>query len=529
MAGILRKIPLFYKIMILTMALVLSVLSIAGFFVLRDVAAEERSDLGRRALDIGRLVASVPAVQNAILSEYPSAVLQPIAERWRQATGAAFIVIANMDQIRLTHPIPGNVGTPRSDLYQDPVIRDEEYVYEGKGSLAPSLRANVPVYAADGSNRQIGIVSVGFYMDDLQSMVRSHIRELLYAFLLALVASVAGALLMARNIKQAIFGLEPYEIATLLKERVATLEAIREGVVAVDVQGRIRLMNNEAALLLGLSGEQAVGIPIRDVFPDNRLDEVMSSGQASCDQEQRVGDTIILSHSVPIVVDNQVVGAVISFRDRTEISRLAEELTGVHRFVDLMRAQTHEFKNKMHTIAGLIQLGHYDQAVDLIVDSYSQQQGMLEQVRGKIKDSVTFGLIIGKCSRARERDIEFIVTPDTSFHSLPGRLTSGDMVIILGNLLENAIEAAGQAEQKQIILDIADDDEGVCIRVTNTGPGIAAELGNRIFQRGITTKGSSRGYGLALAAEKIQINKGSITYHNLDAGGVEFKVFLPRE
>ena len=528
MTGILRKIPLFYKIMVLTMTLVLLVLSIAGFFVLRDVAAEERSDLARRALDIGRLVASVPAVQNAILSDNPSEVLQPISERWRKATGAAFIIIANMDQIRLSHPIPANVGTPLTDLYREPVLRGEEYVYEGKGSLAPSLRANVPVYAADGS-RQIGFVSVGFYMDDLQSMVRSHRGEILYAFFGALIVSMIGALLLARNIKQAIFGLEPYEIATLLKERVATLEAIKEGVLAVDIQGNIRLLNNEAAAILGLAAEQALGMPIDTVFPANRLEEVMATGQPSCDQEQRVGDTIILSHSVPIVVDNRVVGAVISFRDRTEITRLAEELTGVHRFVDLMRAQTHEFKNKMHTIAGLIQLGHYDQAVDLIVDSYSQQQGMLEQLRGKIKDSVTFGLIVGKCSRAREMGIEFIVTPDTCFHALPGRLTSGDMVIILGNLIENAIEAAGRADHKGITLEIKDTDDGVHIRVENTGEWIPEELADRIFQRGVTTKGASRGYGLALVAEKIQINKGTIQYRNLNGGGVAFAVFLPRE
>lgn len=159
---------------------------------------------------------------------------------------AGILVIKN---VALSHPITANVGTPMADLYREPVLHGQEYVYVGKGSLAPSLRANVPIYAPDDPARQIGFVSVGFYLDDLNKTIAAGTKQVLYALLIALAFSVGGAVYVARDVKKAIFGLEPHEIAALLRERTATLEAIREGVVAVDKQGCIRMLNSEAAKL----------------------------------------------------------------------------------------------------------------------------------------------------------------------------------------------------------------------------------------------------------------------------------------
>jgi sensor histidine kinase regulating citrate/malate metabolism len=520
------RVSLQYKIMILTVAMVCLALTMAGAFVIHHIYQEIQDDIGNRALSIGRSIAEMPKVKENILNNNPSDVLQPIAEEWRRSTGAAFIVISNMSQIRLSHPILQNLGTPLTNLYRDPVLSGQEYVYIAKGSLAPSLRANIPIFAV-GENRQIGFVSVGFYVDDIYNKVLEGAKNVLYALLIALVLSIIGSVLVARNIKKAIYGLEPYEIATMFRENEATLDALREGVVAVDVAGKVRVVNNEAAAIMGKKTEEIYGQPIADFITQLHLDVVIGNGKALYDHEHRVNDIIILANIVPTIVDDNVVGAVITFRDRTEISRLAEEMTGVHRFVDLLRAQTHEFKNKLHAVAGLIQLGSYEQAVDLIIESYANHQGEFEKLRYTIKDAVTFGLLVGKMSRARELGIEFVILPETAMQSLPGQLTSGDMVIILGNLIENATEAVAAADNKRISLGIKEEETGVEIIVQNSGAWINESLRESIYERGMSGKGAYRGYGLALVSEKIKVNNGFISHSNLAEGGVEFKVWIP--
>jgi len=512
--------------MLLTVGMVCLVLTMAGALVIYHIYQEIEADIGNKALTIGRSIAEMPEVQANIIQANPSEVLQPLAEKIRLKTGAAFIVISNMEQIRLSHPILENLGTPLSNLYRDPVLRGQEYIYIAKGSLAPSLRANVPIFAA-GKQLQIGFVSVGFYIDDIYNSVLHGAKNVLYALLAALVLSMIGSVLVAKNIKKAIFGLEPYEIATMFREHEATLAAIREGVVAVDVHGQVRVINNEAAAVIGKKPGEIYGQPITKFITQLRLDFVIGTGTALYDHEQRVNDIIILANIVPTIVDDTVVGAVITFRDRTEISRLAEEMTGVHRFVDLLRAQTHEFKNKLHAVAGLIQLGSYEQAVDLIIESYANNQGEFEKLRYTIKDAVTFGLLVGKMSRARELGIEFLITPETAMQSLPGQLTSGDMVIILGNLIENATEAVAAAVSKKISLSITQEKTGVQIIVQNSGPWINESLGDRIYARGVSGKGAYRGYGLALVSEKIKVNNGIVSHSNLPEGGVEFKAWIP--
>ncbi|MDR3564574.1 MAG: sensor histidine kinase [Negativicutes bacterium] len=521
-----KKMSLQHKIMLLTISMVCFVLVTAGILVGRQVINEVQEDTAKRALDIARIVSQVPAVQEAILSENPSEVLQPLAERWRVATGASFIVIANMDQIRLSHTIASNVGTPMADLYREPVLHGEEYVYTGQGSLAPSLRANVPIYDAAG-RQQIGFVSVGFSLDDIFGRGMAGVRQVFYALLGALLLSLLGAHLLARDVKKSIFGLEPHEIATLLKERIATFEAIREGIIAVDGQGSIRFLNSEAASILGLKPDEATGLRIDSILLEYAMDDIIYKGQAVADKEYRVNDIIIFANSVPVVVDGAVVGAVISFRDRTEIYRLAEEITGVHRLVEVMRAQSHEFKNKLHAVSGLIQLGRYSEAVDFLTANYAPDADTFEWLSARIKESLTFGLLLGKISRAKEQGVELSVLPETMLSVLPKHFSSGDMVLVLGNLVENAIEAAALSEEKQAAVGVVNQPEAMVIVVRNSGRSIDAELGNNIYRRGVTTKGDGRGYGLALVAEKVAMNSGTITFHNLAAGGVEFVVSIP--
>lgn len=520
-----KRIKLQYKIAILSIIVVCFALLTAGVLVLKNVAEYVQDSAGDRALAIAQVVALSPTVQEALLSDNPSAVIQPFAENWRKSTGAAFVIVANMEQIRLSYPIPSMIGTPMAPLYREPVLRGEEFVYVAQGNLAPTIRANVPIFRSN-STQQIGFVSVGFYLNEVEAVTRETAAPLLGALLLAMGVSLAGAALLAKNVKQATFGLEPHEIGTLLKEQEATLTAIREGVIAVDTQLCIRLMNPEASRILGADIEEWRGKSVDAVLPQNRLRQVIDSGQAIYNEEQVVVDATIMSNSVPIILDDKVVGAVVSFRDRTEVARLAEELTGVHRFVDAMRAQTHEFKNKLHTISGLIQLRRYDEAINFAIDSHVNQQGLMGQLNGRIKDSIIYGLLLGKASQMKELGIDFMIEPETDLQELPVNVSSGDLVLILGNLLQNAIEAVEGHEYKYISVLLHQNIDSLLIKVYNSGPWIDEELGNSIYRRGISTKENGSGLGLALVSEKLSVIGGTILYRNIADGGVEFEISI---
>ena len=521
-----RNLSLQYKVMLLNISMISLLLLVVSGLVVNIIIRQVQEDVGEQAMIIGRIVAQTPGVQRAILSENPSEVLQPLTEKWRLSSGAAFIIIANMDQVRLSHPIPSNVGTPLSNLYREPVLRGEEYLYIAQGSLPNSIRANVPIYNQNGDT-QIGFASVGFYLTNVYKDALEEFMPILYLFLVAIVMGIFGSIFIARNIKKSIFGLEPYEIATIVKEKQATLEAIREGVIAVDKNGSIRLLNSEAAALLGITPEVAYGCHIDTVLPQNRLDVVINNDQSVFDEEQKVNDIIIFSNSVPITVDNKVVGAVISFRDRTEIHRLAEELTGVHRFVDVLRAQAHEFKNKLHTIAGLIQLHRYEEAIDFMTDSGFEKQEVVDWLNGRIEDPTVCGLLIGKVSHMRELGIDFKITPDTALTKLPANMTSGDIALIIGNFLQNAIDAVAGIEDKRIEFSIVQLVNTLEIRVQNSGQPISDEVSRQIYERGFTTKEGNSGLGLALILDKLKLVSGEMFHRNLPEGGVEFTVWLP--
>ena len=520
------KLKLQYKIMLLSIAMVCIVLTAAGLMLAHNIATYVQDSTADRALSIGQVVAQVPSVEQAILSDNPSETLQPFAERWRQATGAAFIVISNMQAIRLSHTLPEKVGTPMADLYRDPVLKGQEYIYIGKGSLNPSIRANVPIFHSV-TGQQIGFVSVGFYLEEVNELFMDSLRQMLMALLIGLLSSVAGAYYLARNVKQATFGLEPYQLATILKERTAMLESLKEGVIAVDVNRKIKLVNSAAIHLLGLDGAQYAGRSVDEVIPNHKLNTVIADGAAIYDEEQRIGSSTFVANSVPILVDSKVEGAIIILRDRTEVNRLAEELTGIHQFVDLLRAQAHEFKNKLHTISGLIQLERYDEAIHFATDNNVSRQGLFSQLSGKIRDSVIFGLLLGKASYMREQGIKFIIDNDTYLEELPVHVTSGDVVLILGNLLQNSIDAVAEAEEKSIFVSLVQHHDQVSIIVQNSGPPIEDKWFTVMYTRGMTTKQQGTGLGLALIVEKLQLVHGSITNTNLPLGGVQFTISIP--
>jgi two-component system sensor histidine kinase DctS len=325
------------------------------------------------------------------------------------------------------------------------------------------------------------------------------------------------------------FGLEPSEIARLLEERVAVASSIREGLLAIDRDGRITLINEHARQMLGV-GPEVLGRAVREVLPNSRLPLVTETGVAEYDQVMRAGDRLLLGSRVPIRVGDEIVGAVATFRDRSEVQRLAEELTSVQQFVKALRASNHEWVNKLHTIAGMIQLRRYDQAKEYIFATTEGQQEAARFLARRFADPRISGLLLGKAARARELGVELEIDQDSRLTPLTGALEGIDLVGIVGNLVENAIEAAAAAPngESRVRCLIEGGDDRLRIEVEDNGPGISPELRPRILEGGHSTKGADRGMGLALVRREVELVGGRLDLAT-EAGCTQFLVSFDRE
>lgn len=314
-----------------------------------------------------------------------------------------------MEKRRFSHTLQELIGEKFSGGDEGPSFADHEYISRARGILGPSVRAFVPIKVDEGT-RQVGVVVVGVLTPTWYKLLYATRLRLYFSLATGLVVGLLGSLYLARNIKRTMFNLEPVEIARLLEERNAVFQSISEGIVAIDREGRVTVANEEARRILGLPGE-VLNRKITDFIPDSPLLEVVKTGEAQHNQERLINDTVIISNRVPIKVKGEVVGAVSSFREKTEIQRLAEELTGVKNFIEALRVQNHEHMNKLHTIAGLIQLKRYEQALDYIFRETEEQQELTRFLGRNIRDYSVAGLLLGKYTRAKEMKVEMTIDP----------------------------------------------------------------------------------------------------------------------
>jgi PAS domain S-box-containing protein len=350
---------------------------------------------------------------------------------------------------------------------------------------------------------------------------------MIIALALGLAVSAAGARFLAKGIKKEIKGLEPWEITRVLIEREAILNSVREGIIAVDKKGCVTLLNDSAKKLLGID-ERILGRPITESLPKARMPEVLETGEPIMDQEIRVGSSRLIANIMPLREKGRVVGAISSFRDMTEFEALAEELTGVRRFVDALRVRTHEFLNKLHTVSGLIQLGEKERAVEYISGIVTAQQELMSLITRRIKNASVGGLLLGKSGRCKELGIDFSIDPDSWLGSQPA-VETNTLVTIIGNLLGNAIQAVlpMPREKRSIEFSIFEESGKTLISVRDSGTGIPAKNLDRIFEKGFTTKDGSEGLGLAHVRELVDIYNGEISVESKPGEYTEFVITLP--
>jgi two-component system CitB family sensor kinase len=480
-----------------------------------------RDDAERAAVDqvtgIAESVARSPTVIAAVRGPHPSAVLQPYAESIRHATATDFVVVMATDRTRWTHPTESLIGQPFVGSI-DAALAGGKVVERHRGSLGESVRTVVPV--RDQTGTVIALVSVGITTDAINARLLRRAPAVAVPTALALLLAAAVSWLLSRRLRRQTHGLGPAEMTRMYEYHDAVLHSVREGLVVVDRDGRVTLVNDEARELLGLP----MDAPVADVVLPPEIGLLLTSGAAAADEPVLAGDRVLVANQREIRFEGQTIGAVLTLRDHTELRALSGELDSVRGLTEALRAQAHEAANRLHTVLTLVELGRADEAVRLATAELAVAQQLTDQVVGAVSEPALAALLLGKSAQAAERGVGLVVDDDSRLDGspLPGR----DLLTVVGNLVDNALEAvAGTEPPRTVRVLVLENDGEVLVRVTDNGPGIADT--DAAFRRGWSTKQAGRGVGLSLVRQVADRHGGSYQVAAADGGGAVVSIRLP--
>ncbi|MDY0913478.1 sensor histidine kinase [Rathayibacter festucae] len=495
-----------------------------------DARGRAGDDAAARSLVVARTVADNPFVLDAAQGADPSASLQPYAEEIMADTGVDFLTIMNPDRTRYTHRDRAQIGLPFIGTIA-PALEGRTFTETYTGTLGPSVRAVAPIESADGT--VVALVSAGVTVSRVDASFLPRLQVVAGGVLGAVALGGVGSWLLARYLRRVTGGRGPEQMSQVFAYYESVLHSVREGLLLVDDRGRLVLANDHALELLGLEGV-SIPVPVAELDLPDALRAVLLA-------DEPVADRLVVAHERILVVNERPaaspgarpLGTVTTLRDRTELQRVSGELESMRTLSDALRSQTHEFSNRLHTIASLIELGRPEEALAFAAGELNLSQRLADRVLGSVQEPVIAALLLGKAAQARERGVELHLET----HLEPGAqgFEPGDLVTVLGNLIDNALDAAASSTADrepwvEVYLGLAEasgaEDAELVLQVSDSGPGVAEAAD--VFARGYSTKESDafgRGIGLALVQQVVQRLGGSIEVSR--HVGAVFTVQLP--
>lgn len=521
-----RRIRRLSSLILLAQVVILTASMAIGFLLFAQTARSNLdTDFQARAAAIAQTFAGIPDIRSCMTTNGPgcAATVQDLATQTADRTGAAYVVVIDTNRVRHSHPNPALIGK----RIEEPLIAADGKVHLGtdNGSTGVNANARVPLYGPSGS--LAGEVSVGIQESSVSSELLAELPTYAAWFAVVLAIGAAASFGLASLLKRRTFGLELDEIARLLQEREATLHGIREGVIAIDPAGRITVVNDEAQRLLRLP-EGARGRLLEDVLMAGPIRDTLTGTTVVKDAIAVTDDYVLVINRMPITLGGRPHGAVFTLQDRTELIGLTRELDGERSFAESIRAQKHEFSNRMHAVSGLLELGRIDEALQYVNEIRGTTADLDETLRTHVGSPMIVGLLLGKAAEANERGIELVIAPDTDLGEAPGRVQA--LTTILGNLIDNAFDAlAGAPGPRRCVVSVVESPQSLTVRVTDNGPGVPSADVPRIFNDGYTTKRGSltrhSGLGLSLVHSTVTKLGGTVTVSG--GPGATFTIVLP--
>ena len=517
------------QLVLVQLILIAAVLVAVSAVSVEQARAEFQRDQGRRMLALAENLAATSVVRRGPVDADDPAI-PDLTARLQQTTGAEVVLVADVSGTALVGTDPSLVGErvawpelAAAPMRSSTTITDlggRSYLIAAAPILSNPVRPGDPV-------RQLGIALVGQRNPSRLDALATAAPSLATYLGAAMVLGIVGSLLLARWIKRQTFGLEPAEIAALAEQREAIFAGIAEGVIALDPANRVTMVNPLAARLLSLP-DDATGQSLTELSVEGRLRDVLTG--AGGDERDAVvirSGRVLVLNRMPVSHDGREIGSVTTLRDRTQLAELESEIGAFRGTTDLLRAQTHEFANQLHTISGLIQIGEYDEVVSY-VDALTEGRAALDlTVARRVRDRSVAALLVAKSAVAAERQVVLRVGSQTNLEPLEPSC-SYDVATVLGNLVQNGLDAAAsrrvEGQESWVAVEIRQSGSTVELRVRDSGPGVDATIATEVFEHGFTTKAArdgERGIGLALT-RLICRRRGGEVEINDTADGAEF-------
>ncbi|WP_142063819.1 sensor histidine kinase [Pseudarthrobacter sp. B4EP4b] len=524
------------RLFVANLLIVVSFIAIVGTATFIDARDRTYEEAGRRMTGVAAAVAANPLVLQAADTANPSALLQPYALNVMAGSGADFVTIMAPDRTRWTHPRNEELGRPYIGSI-DAALRGETFTEVTAGTLGPSVRTIAPVKDAAGNVK--ALVAAGVTVRSVDVALSGRLPALVAIGLALLVGGSLASWLLGRYLRRVTRGWGPEQLAQLFAYYESVLHSVREGLILIDTKGHVVMYNDQAAELLGLDSpgsKDPTRPPSLSELPlDEGLRTLFASGRSAKDETVLTGSRILVVNQGPAKGPEvsasrgktPVYGTVATLRDRTEIEALGSELETMRTLSDALRAQTHEHANRLHTMVSLLELGRTQEALSFATKDLELSQQLTDDMVSSVDEPVLGALVMGKVAEAHERGVQLDVSALGSA-SVAG-IAVQDLVTILGNLLDNAMDAAADGPApRQVELTVEADEEGLDITVHDSGPAIEPAAADNLLRHGFSTKPAGqggRGIGLALVRQAVHRLGGTLTING--RRGAKFEVFLP--
>ncbi|WP_299086782.1 sensor histidine kinase [uncultured Metabacillus sp.] len=526
-----KKITLQTKILGLISTLILIIIFLLASIFAYLQSVDTRNQVEQLALQTAKTISLMPELREAIEKNNLETNFRPIAEQVKDQVHAANIMIENRNEIIYSHVSPNKVGTMSSDhTNYHALLFGGSNIFEVERTEGSVIIGKVPIIADYGDyTRVIGTVSVEFLEKDIYQNLINRIKTIVVASTIVFMLGIIGGIFLTKSIRKDTLGLEPHEISSLFRERSAILLSIKEGIIALNQEGFITLVNHSAESMLHLLEDGIKGKHIHKVIPNLEIDEVLQMGKTIHNVEVKINDKMYIFNLIPIFEEEHVVGVVSSFRDKTELKKLIETISEVRDYSEGLRAQTHEYANKLYLLSGLLQLKRYQDAFDFIQKESNIHQHQNQILFNQIHDANVQAILLGKLGKASEKKVLFEIDPDSYVEPLPNHIEVTDIITIIGNLIDNAFEAVIHQNEKKVTFSISSIGNDIIIEVADSGKGVSKDLIDSLFTLGYSSKGENRGYGLFNVKRIVEALDGTIEVSNEKNGGAIFTVYLPKK
>lgn len=523
-----RPMKLGTTVILMVSAVLFSVLLVVHLIYFSQISNMTRDALADKALAVARTLANSPEIRQGLMKKPEESGIQAIAQAVNKSNDFLFIVVTDMQSIRYSHPEAQRIGQPFKGDDILLALQGKENVAINRGFLAKALRVFTPIY--DEHHRQIGVVAIGLELSRVTEQINNSRGSIFWSILFGVLVGLLGTWVFVKVLKRILFGLEPYEISNLFEQRQAMLHSIKEGVIAVDECGEVTLINQAAQELLDYhkSQDDAQLSTLSHAWSQVvDFSQVLRDGTPRRDEEITVKDRLLLINTVPVLSNGKIIGAISTFRDKTEVRKLMQRLDGMVNYADALRERSHEFMNKLHVILGLLHLKSYKQLENYILKTANNYQEEIGSLLGKIKSPVIAGFLLSKINRTSDLGHSLIISNESQLPENSNEDQVAVLITVLGNLIENALEALGQEPGGEISVSLHYRHGWLHCEVNDDGPGIAPEHIEHIFEKGVSSKGTERGVGLALVKQQVESVGGNISVESEPGVFTQFFVQLP--